>query len=165
MIIHLIIELPLGDDEPYVQTYSTAELALEHGAENYADDCRERDVKGKALKQAVAAFRHDLEQSGVYYCEHSESVYYLMQRDLIEPAPIVVKAKPRWHVLTHMLGGAENCWTEFTGENEIATTFATRKEAAEYLKEHLADCRQSVKDGDTSDAPKWADFTIERVKP
>lgn len=161
MIIHLIIELPLGDDEPFVQTYSSFGHALDQGAENYADDCRERDVKGKALKEAVAAFRHDLEKNGVYYCEHSESVYYLMEREVIEPTP--AKVKPRWHVLTHMAGGAENCWTEYVGGKETVTTFATRREASDYLTEHLRDCRQSVKDGDMSDAPRRSDFTIERV--
>ena len=75
------------------------------------------------------------------------------------------KTKPRWHVLTHMLGGAENCWTDIGLDQEpVPTTFATRKEASDYLTEYLRDCRQSVKDGDTTDAPKRSEFTIERVK-
>jgi hypothetical protein len=74
------------------------------------------------------------------------------------------KAKPRWHVLTHMAGGAENCWTDTNENNESwLVTFATRKDAAAYLTEHLADCRHAVKDGDMSDAPRRSDFTIERV--
>jgi hypothetical protein len=164
MKINLIIELRLNDGPPIVQTYTSEESALEQSAGNYADDCLDQEVKGKALTEAVAAFRRDLESKGVYYCPHSESVYYLMERDLIKPAPVVAKVKPRWHVLTHMAGGAENCWTDTDGDNDpVPTTFATRKEAHAYLKDYLADYRQAVKDGDMTDAPKWADFTIERV--
>lgn len=162
MKIHLIIELPLGDSEPYVTPYTSAAFALADGPAEYENALNDRDVKGKAKKIALSTFRHDLEKNGVYYCKHSESVYYLMEREVIEPLP--AKVKPRWHVLTHMTSGAENCWTDTNENNESwPVTFATRKDAAAYLTEHLADCRQSVKDGDTTDAPKRSDFTIERV--
>lgn len=70
----------------------------------------------------------------------------------------------RWQVLSAMAGGFENCWTDSLPDSEpIPTTFTTRKLAAAYLKDYLADCRESVRNGDSVDSPKRYDFKIERV--
>jgi hypothetical protein len=162
MKIHLIIELPLGDSEPYVTPYTSAAFALADGPAEYENALKDRDVKGKAKKIALAAFRHDLEKNGVYYCEHSESVYYLMEREVIEPPP--VKGKTRWHVLTHMAGGAENCWTDTNEQNETwPLTFATKREALAELRIYLADQRGAFEEGHIDSVPKRSEFTIERV--
>lgn len=54
----------------------------------------------------------------------------------------------------------ENVWTE-DGE---PLTFATKAEATEALREHLADSREAYKAGNISSPDRRADFVIVRVE-
>jgi hypothetical protein len=65
----------------------------------------------------------------------------------------------RWHVLTAMGGSPENCWTD----DGVPVTFPTRKAAAAELRDHIAACRDAVKAGDMTSAPRFTDFSIERI--
>lgn len=162
MIVYLIIELPLGDEAPIVKAYKTEQLAIDSATKEYAES-----LEGFELDEGasyVTKFETDIGLHGVHYCTMSESVYYLVERELIEPPPL--KAKPRWHVLHDVCGDWKNTWTVEDSAGSRPLTFATRKEAQAELDGIFSEQRSSIKRGDIGkdEGHNRSEYTIERVK-
>ena len=72
----------------------------------------------------------------------------------------------RYEVQTEMLSGWENCWTTDAGEhnpNGTPVTYATREEAEQAIKDHIADCIDAVERGDMMDSPDPTSLRVVEV--
>ena len=68
-----------------------------------------------------------------------------------------------YEVQTEMLGGWENCWTD-GGNHDKPLRFATREEAEDAIKDHIADCINAVEGGDMLDSPDPSNLRVVEVK-
>lgn len=101
-------------------------------------------------------FSGDIDWDDDSFASCNECSWHGTMADLKDEQGGVVK----FEVLTNMVGGYENCWTDGEGE---AVTYADREDAEQAIRDYIIDRIEAVERGDVLDSPDRSEFRIKKI--